>query len=194
MTSLLLPPPQSNLHVPQIITHFSLDKTRVTITMPLFSGFPLFSLKKFPNFSSISGHFTQTFFPQWFKTTNDVHVYLMLYQTKYCTETRMHSSRMRTVRSLPHGGLPNRDPPWTKTPLGRDPPKTDPPQKVTPWTEIPPHLDKDPHLDRDSTPGQKPPRPPLVMWPVVHAGTETPPNRITDRCKNITLPQLCCGR
>ena len=22
----------------------------------------------------------------------------------------------------------------------------------------------------------------------------TPPNRITDACENITLPQLCCGR
>ena len=112
---------QSNLHVPQIITHFSLDKTRVTITMPLFSGFPLFSLKKFPNFSSILGHFSQTFFPQWFKTTNDVHVYLMLYQTKYCTETRMHSSRMRTVRSLPYGWVS-----LTEIPLDRDPPKQTP--------------------------------------------------------------------
>ena len=22
----------------------------------------------------------------------------------------------------------------------------------------------------------------------------SPPDRMTDRCKNITLPQLCCGR
>ena len=31
---------------------------------------------------------------------------------------------------------------------------------------------------------------------VCQAGVcQTPPmNRITDRCKNITLPQLCCGR
>ena len=143
MTSLLLPPPQSNLHVPQIITHFSLDKTRVTITMPLFSGFPLFSLKKFPNFSSISRHFG-TFFPQWFKTTNDVHVYLMLYQTKYCTETRMHSSRMRTVRSLPYRGLPNRDPP------GQRPPQNRPPRKWPPGQRSPPPRQRPP-------PGQRPP-------------------------------------
>ena len=45
-------------------------------------------------------------------------------------------------------------------------------------------LDRDPHLQRF----------PPVMLPVVHAGTEnpwteTPVNRITDMCKNITLPQ-----
>ena len=27
------------------------------------------------------------------------------------------------------------------------------------------------------------------MWPVMHAGIETPVNRMTHRCKNITLPQ-----
>ena len=42
-------------------------------------------------------------------------------------ETRMHSSRMHTVLSLPYGGLPDREPP------GRDPPGQRPP-----WTDTPP--------------------------------------------------------
>ena len=69
--------------------------------------------------------------------------------------TRMHSSRMRTARSLRYGSLC--------------------PRGVS-LTETPPPL------------GQKPPGDPLVMWPVVHTGTETPlpVNRITDTCKNIT--------
>ena len=58
---------------------------------------------------------------------------------------------MRTARSLPYGGvyvwgLPNRDPPLHRDPLGQRPL----------WTETP--------LDRD----------PPVMWPVVYAGTKTP--------------------
>ena len=50
--------------------------------------------------------------------------------------TRMHSSRMRTVRTLPYGGG-DRDPSWTET---------------APWTET--------DLDRD-TPGQRPETPSL---------------------------------
>ena len=85
-------------------------------------------------------------------------------------------------------------------------PYRDPPGQRTPWTETPPlardapgqrPLDREPPGQRP-LPGQRSPpgqRPPLVMWPVVHAGTETlPVNRITDRCKNITLPQLHCGQ
>ena len=69
----------------------------------------------------------------------------------------MHSSRMRTARPLPYGGLPDRDPPGqrplqTETPPGRrphgqrpprqrppdrDPPDTDPPPTEIPWTETP---------------------------------------------------------
>ena len=79
---------------------------------------------------------------------------------------------MRTACLLPYGGLPNRDTPWTETP------KTETP------TERPP--------------GQRPTQTEtsLVMWPVVNAGTETPPpmNRMTHGCKNITMPQLRCGR
>ena len=66
----------------------------------------------------------------------------------------MHSSRMRSARSLPYGGIsltetpPDRDPPGQRLPLDRSPP---PPNRP----------DRDP-----------------------------PVNRITDRCKNITFPQL----
>ena len=60
----------------------------------------------------------------------------------------------------------------TETPPGQRPPR-----------QIPPSVQRPPS-------GQKP----LVMWPVVHAGTETPStmNRMTHRCKNITLPQPRC--
>ena len=64
----------------------------------------------------------------------------------------MHSSRMRTARSLPYGGLLDRDPHWTETPrerpLDRDPLDRDP-------------LDRDP-LDRNPL-GQKPPRDPTPL-------------------------------
>ena len=35
-----------------------------------------------------------------------------------------------------------------------------------------------------------------LVWEVVsqHALRQTPPNRITDTCENITLPRLRCGR
>ena len=90
------------------------------------------------------------------------------------------------------------NPPWTETPVDRD-------LAETPHIEIPRQrpsgqrsLDRDPltetPLDRDpaaqippwtDTPGQKP----LDRYPP--SGQRTPlPNRITDRCKNITFPQL----
>ena len=114
----------------------------------------------------------------------------------------MHSSRMHTARSLPYGGLPDRDPPgqipyWTETPPAqrspgqRYPEQGSPPGQRSPWTEIPPgqrfFLDRDPSfLDRD-LPGQRPllpgQRPPWTEIPL-------PVNRITDRYKNITFPQL----
>ena len=69
------------------------------------------------------------------------------------------------------GGSPWQRPPGHRSPRQR-PSWTETPWTETPWTENP--------LDRD----------PPVMWPVMHAGTETPPvNRMTHRCKNITLPQ-----
>ena len=68
---------------------------------------------------------------------------------------------MRTARSLPYGGVcPGSLP-------DRDPSDRDP--QTYQWTETP--------LDRD---------PPWTETP----WTETPPvNRMTHRCKNITLPQ-----
>ena len=107
---------------------------------------------------------------------------------------------MRTARSLLYGGslsrgvlltetpqteiplykdAPGQRLPWTETPLDRDPLDRDPPDRP-PWTETP--VDRD-SPDRDpQDPGRDPldrdhpwDRDPLVMWPVVHAGTETPP-------------------
>ena len=83
------------------------------------------------------------------------------------------------------GGSPQTETPRTETSLpDRDPPDRDPRTE----TSLP---DRDP---RTETPGQRPPsprqRPSLDRDP---PRTETPPvNRITDRCKNITLPQLRC--
>ena len=102
----------------------------------------------------------------------------------------MHSSRMRTVHSLPYGGLcpgrlPNRDPPGQRL-VQTETPQTEIISRTgTPCTETPPGqrhpLDRDPQ-DRDP-PGQ---RSPLDKdLPSV--------NRITDMCKNINLPQLRCG-
>ena len=95
--------------------------------------------------------------------------------------TRMHSSRMRTTRTLPYGGgfpdrppspgqspppgqsLPfNREPPGQRPLEQRRPPDRAPPGQSPPWTETPP--DRDPQ-------------------------TDTPLNRMTHGCKNITLPQ-----
>ena len=80
-------------------------------------------------------------------------------------EIRMHSSRMRTARSLPYGGLPETPFPLTVTPLL--------------WTETP-LLSTETLLLWTETP---------LPW------TEPPPvNIISDRCKKITLPQLRHGQ
>ena len=94
-------------------------------------------------------------------------------------ETRMHSSRMRTAPLYHTEGLPDRDLPldralsWQRHPQTETPrqrlPRQGPPRQRHPWTETP--LDRDP-LDRD---------PP---------DRDPPANRIIDRCKNITFPQL----
>ena len=49
----------------------------------------------------------------------------------------MHSSRMRTARSLPYGGQrpPWTEIPWTKTPWAETPLDRDPPWMETPQTE-----------------------------------------------------------
>ena len=74
--------------------------------------------------------------------------------------TRMHSSRMRTARSLPYGGgLCSRGFSLTEIPPGQRPPRQRPLGQRPPWTETP--------LDRDR-PGQRPPgqRPPLDIDPL----------------------------
>ena len=78
-------------------------------------------------------------------------------------KTRMHSSRMRTTRALLYGvggGV-------SVTDTARHPADRDNPRQRPPWGS-----DRDP--------------------PETHPWTEThyPMNRITDRCKNITFPQL----
>ena len=96
-------------------------------------------------------------------------------KTEIFQNTRKHCSRMRTARSSPYrGDLPDRPPPdrdplWTETP-----------------TEIP--LNRD--APRQIPPGQRPlgQRPPA--WTETPLDRDPPVNRITDRYKNITLPQL----
>ena len=104
--------------------------------------------------------------------------------------TRMHFSRMRTARSLPHGGLHDRDP-LDRDPPDRNPPDRDPPDR-DPWTET--SWTETPNPDRDH-PAQRPPRdrdppdgdsqdgdPPS---PPGQRPRPSPVNRITDTCKNI---------
>ena len=75
--------------------------------------------------------------------------------------TRMHSSGMRTARSSGRPGGLHQTPPWSRPPgAGTHPPEQAPPKDQTPQSSHPP-------------------------------GSRHPPpmNRMTDRCKNITLPQ-----
>ena len=95
------------------------------------------------------------------------------------TFTRKHSSMMCTARSLPcrGRGVSLTETPWIEPPLDRDPLGQRPPTNRDSPT------DRDPPTDREP-PGQRPPGQ-TSPW------TEIPPvNRITDRCKNITFPQL----
>ena len=94
----------------------------------------------------------------------------------------MHSSRMHTARSSsrPRGsppGTPLDQTPWDQAP----PPGT---RHPPPGTRHPPGTTH----PRDQTPpwDQAPPRP---GTPGTRYHTPPPVNRITDKCKNITLPQ-----
>ena len=87
---------------------------------------------------------------------------------------------------------PGQRPPWTETFPWTETPQTETPNRdpldIDPWTEIP-----QTETPRQRPPGQRPlDRDLLVIWPVVHAGTDHPlwTEWLTDRCKNITLPQL----
>ena len=94
----------------------------------------------------------------------------------------MHSTRIHTARSLPYGGLPDRDPLRDRAetpPAQRSPGQGSPPGQRSPWTEIPPWTEILPG-QRPLLPGQRPP------WTEI----PLPVNRITDRYKNITFPQL----
>ena len=105
---------------------------------------------------------------------------------KLLTQTRMHSSRMRTVSSSSHpGGVSTRHPP-EQTPLGTAPPDQAPPgsRPPIPQTRLPP----DQAPPRSTPPDQAPPQEHTPQ-------TRHPPvDRITDACENITLPQLRCRR
>ena len=87
--------------------------------------------------------------------------------------TRMHSSRMRTARSLPYGEVSLTEIPrdrdrWTETPLTETPMERDPPGQRRPWS--------------------------CYLWCILRQRHPPPVNRITDPCENLTLPQLCWGR
>ena len=84
--------------------------------------------------------------------------------TKNISNTRMHSSRMRTAHSLPYGGCLSSGVPLTAL-------DTDPPRKRSPTG----HVTSGAYWDRDSPP---------LLW------TEF----LTHACENITLPQLRYGR
>ena len=76
---------------------------------------------------------------------NEVNPVPQLISVVLYSHTRMHSSRMRTARTLPYGCLPDRDP----LPLDRDHPG----QRHPPWTETPPGQTHP--LDRDGSPRQR---------------------------------------
>ena len=106
----------------------------------------------------------------------------------------MHSSRMRTAHSISrHGGgvsTPPLDqaPPGPGTTRDQTPPRADPPAPGMPPRDQTP-LDQAPPWDQSPLDQA----PPLGADPT--QGPDTPPvNRITDMCKNITLPQLHCGQ
>ena len=91
--------------------------------------------------------------------------------------TRLHSSRMRTARSSRcPGGVSPPDTPGSRTPLG---PGTPPPGPGTPPEQTP--QDQASPQSRPLRAGNQP-HPP---W----SGHLPPVNRMTDRCKNITLLQ-----
>ena len=99
---------------------------------------------------------------------------------------------MRIIRSLSYGVVSLTETPWRETPWTESP-WTEPPYRHPPPGQTPPYrdpLDRDPSGQRPpwtkTPPGQRPTsgqRPPGQRAP-------SPVNRITDRCKSITFPQL----
>ena len=89
----------------------------------------------------------------------------------------------------------DRDTPWTEIHANRETPLDRDPQTETPWAEIPldrDSLDRDPCKQRDPT-GQRSPHNRETPFHVTCDAwlDKGPPlvNRITQMCKNITLPQ-----
>ena len=112
--------------------------------------------------------------PQHTHTSTDQNSWDFMGLWEIFDKTRMHSSRIRTTRSLPYGGPPDRTP-WKETP-----------QTETPsWTGTP--LDRDP-LNRDpggqrpsgqGAPGQRPPPKSDRKWH--HTERDIPPCGQTER-------------
>ena len=134
----------------------------------------------------------------------------------------MHSSRMRTARSLPYGrGLcvggslfrgvsvretrwteipppTHTEAPWTEIPPHRDPLHRDHPWPETPQTEIPPC--RDPPTQRlpfTETPLDRGTETPLdrdPSWMETPRQRPRPPPGQTDTCENTTFANFVCGR
>ena len=156
----------------------------------LWKGSHFMPLKKFLDFSRVSPEFVLFFLG--FSQAKTTHLLYLSFQIKLPNqnfmETRMHSSRMRTARSLPYrGGLNrnwmdrdspaqrpplNRDPLWKETPGPRCPDRK--PQTETRWTETPLWTETPPSEQRPS-------------W------TETPCGQ-TNTYENITFTNFVCGR
>ena len=124
-------------------------------------------------------------------------------------QTRMHSSRMRTARSLtvcrsrsicPGGGVvrvthaPPCMPPCHTHTQAHSQPCVSP----TPLPCMPPMHTPTVHASpaTHTTQATHTPTPSHARPPAMHAPSHTRPpvDRITDACENITLPQLRCGR
>ena len=127
---------------------------------------------------------------------------------KLVIETRMYSSGMRTAlssRCLGRGCLPQC---MLGYPLGVG--LETPPPGLGLETPLGVGLEPPLGVGLETPPGQTPQLPPPRVWAwrparhatryagiprAMHAGIPPPPpNRITDTCRNITLPQLRCGR
>ena len=108
----------------------------------------------------------------------------------------MHSSRMRTARTLPYGDpldrdLPPQRPPWTETPWTVTTWTVSPSGQRTPWTEDPTPRQRLPwtespqtetHLDRDS---------PWTVTPLTSTPRQRPPGQRQNLGK--TLLTWCCN-
>ena len=102
------------------------------------------------------------------------------YRQRHTFKTRMHSSRMRTARSLivsPYLVVSHACPPGATTHAPPGATMHAPPGATT-------HAPQSNHTH--------PPEQPCTPPGSNHA--HPPVNRITDACENITLPQLRCGR